>query len=56
MDDQRAEFEAAASKMPNLHSFERRADGVYIMWGTEVAWQAWQAAMEHAKRTMCNRN
>ncbi len=56
MDEQRAAFEESAMKFPNIHSIERRADGVYVMWGTEVAWQAWQAAMEHAKRTSGNRN
>ena len=48
--DERAVFEAWASSQPNMHHIERRADGVYVMWGTEIAWQAWQAAMEHAKR------
>ncbi len=50
MDEQRNAFELWASQQPNIHRTERRADGVYVMWGTEVAWQAWQAAIEYAKR------
>jgi hypothetical protein len=28
----------------------------YVDFEATVAWEAWQVALEHAKKTMCNRN
>lgn len=52
-DDQRAAFEAWA-KSRNA-PIEITAN-VYHNVSVEFAWLAWQAAIEHAKKTMCNRN
>jgi hypothetical protein len=53
-DDQRAAFEAWCETR-HLDT-ERYECGVYEWYYTEAAWIAWQAAIEHAKKTMCNRN
>lgn len=52
-DDQRAAFEALA-KDRDMHL--HRAGHNYQSIITQEAWLAWQAAIEHAKKTMCNRN
>ena len=52
-DDQRAALEAWA-KSRNA-PIEITAN-VYHNVSVEFAWLAWQAAIEHAKKTMCNRN
>lgn len=56
MDDQRAAFEAWASRHTSTMHVELDHSGIYIHHATQVAWLAWQAAIEHAKKTMCNRN
>lgn len=60
-DDQRAAFEAWATvNEPELnltvHPKKSAWPGEYKFQSTHCAWLAWQAAIEHAKQTMCNRN
>ena len=58
MSDQREALETWA-KSPTTGvrvSYDNGKTWVYDNRTTEVAWQAWQAAIEHAKKTMCNRS
>ena len=57
-EEQRAAFEAWAKS--SMVSTERWIDdfgcGAYRDPATQFAWQTWKMAIEHAKKTMCNRN
>jgi len=55
-DDQRAAFEAWASRHTSTMHVELDQAGIYIHHVTHMAWLAWQEAIEQAKKTMCNRS
>lgn len=57
-DDQRAAFEAWFISDVNGSGadLDRHESDVYEIYATQISWEAWQAAIEHAKKTMCNRN
>jgi len=50
--------EQAYDPYPYLDRFddEEEQPGDYEFHLVQVAWESWQAAIEHAKKTMCNRN
>lgn len=59
----RADFEAWISAEPNNFGVSRYPDSMGAQWAgqyrtftVQLAWCAWQAAIKHLKKTMCNRN
>jgi hypothetical protein len=61
MDDQREAFETwvasrHASSLRFAFDDTDNYPGHYKNYSVQLAWEAWQAAIEHAKKTMCNRN
>ena len=60
--DKREPFEAWISRLHGAQYLDRFDDdllergGEYEDWSVQMAWEAWQASAEHAKKTMCNRN
>jgi hypothetical protein len=54
-DDNRAAFEAWAIEH-NQTIVKNHGNTMYRSSQTHVAWLAWQAAIEHAMKTMCNRS
>lgn len=49
MNDQRAAFEAWVKRDPFV-LVERKESGEYLTISNQIMWQAWQAAIEHAKK------
>jgi hypothetical protein len=62
VNEQREAFEAWMREQNYEQQFDRfdedheHQPNEYEDWNCQVAYEAWQAAIEHAKKTMCNRN
>jgi len=63
IENQREAFEAwmrengqQDSELDRFDDDDEDQPGEYENWFAELAWMAWQASRENAKKTMCNRS